>query len=141
MHTQTQKRFQIVWLIVALLLCVVNGCKPDPVKTYIQDTWYYNDLHLQGIASEQHSEVFWVFAGDEYESESCCFLGETYERGNYRIVSCDENTCVLEFYNCEGHIAGDSIGKNTSRQVKIVIDEANDTLKIGRYVYTRWQAP
>jgi hypothetical protein len=140
-YSSSQKRYQIVGLIVGMLLCVVSGCQPDPIKEFIQDTWYYNSLHLQGIAAEQHLEVFWTFAGDEYETESCCFNGKTYERGNYQVLSRDANTCIVELYNREGHIAGISLDKGSTYQVQIFIDEANDTLKIGRAVYTRWQGP
>ena len=141
MYAQTKKPFRIVWSFLTLLLVVVSACKPNPIKEYIRGTWYYNDLHLAGIASEQHLEAFWTFAGDEYESESCCFNGETYERGNYRTVSCDGDTCTLEFYNRTGHIAGTSIEKNSTYEATIVLDETNDTLQIGRAVYTRWQGP
>ncbi len=124
-----------------MLLCVVGGCKPDPGKVFIQGTWYYNDLHLQGIAAEQHWEAFWTFSGDEYEYESCCFNGDAYEIGNYRVLSQDGNTYILELYNREGHIAGMALDKGSTYQVRAVIDEVNDTLKIGRGVYTRWQEP
>jgi hypothetical protein len=141
MGSLIKKWFHPTWLILIILLYILSACKPDPIKEFMQGTWYYTDLHLQQIAAEQHLEATWTFLGNVYETESCCFNGESYERGNFRIVKSNNSTHTLELYNREGHIAGIALDENSSYQIFIVIDEVNDTFKIGRAVYTRQEEP
>ena len=73
-------------LFVLLLLGIfLAACTPDENESFIQGTWFYNDLHIQQQVSESFSQTYWYFDRGTYETSTCCFV-EFQQYGRYDIM-------------------------------------------------------
>jgi hypothetical protein len=121
--------------LTSLIAGVLSGCT-DANDQFIQGSWYYNDPHLNSIAAEQQEEIVWSFDRGAFERYSCCFAGEQYMKGQYRIRDSEQDSLSLELFNIKG---GTTRGPMT---IKIVIDREADSLRIQHVAgFTRQLAP
>jgi hypothetical protein len=121
--------------LISLIAVVLSGCT-DVNDQFIQGTWYYNDPHLNSIAAEQQQETIWSFDRGTFEQYSCCFSGEHYMKGQYRILDSKEDSLSLELFNIKGGATQEPV------TIKIVIEREADSLSIQHVAgFTRQLAP
>jgi hypothetical protein len=119
-------------LLVILVLFLI-GCSEN--EKFIQGMWYTRSEHLNVISGETYLEIRWAFSDGTFEYHSCCFTGELYAQGRYRILKNEGNKITLELFNVQGD------GSFEGAQVVITIDEKEDTLKmVGGGEYVRLEA-
>jgi hypothetical protein len=66
----------------------------------------------------------WTFDRGTFEFYTCCFAGEIYQTGRYRILQSKENILTIELFNVKG------TGTDGRGQMRLVIDREADTLVI-----------
>ncbi len=107
-------------LFLGLLL---TACTPDENDTFIQGTWFYNDLHIQQQVGESFSETYWSFDRGTYETYTCCFV-EFRQYGRYDILESEGNRLVLELFNIDGKFNSERV------PIAITINRQDDTIKL-----------
>jgi len=114
------------WLCVLLLLGIsLTACTPDENESFIQGTWFYNDLHIQQQVSESFSQTYWYFDRGTYETSTCCFV-EFQQYGRYDILESEGDRLLLDLFNIDGKFNSEHV------QIVITIDRQADTLSMAR---------
>jgi len=114
------------WLCGLLLLGIsLTACTPDENESFIQGTWFYNDLHIQQQVSESFSQTYWYFDRGTYETSTCCFV-EFQQYGRYDILESEGDRLLLDLFNIDGKFNSEHV------QIVITIDRQADTLSMAR---------
>ncbi len=86
---------------------------------------------MNEVSGETYLEARWFFNSGTFEYHSCCFGGEFYSKGRYRILKNEGDKITLELFNVQGD------GTFAGGEIILIIDKKQDTLKIvggGEYV-------
>jgi hypothetical protein len=113
-------------LFVLILLGIfLTACTPDENESFIQGTWFYNDMHIQQTVGESFSQSYWYFDRGTYETTTCCFV-EFQQYGRYNILESGGDRLILDLFNIDGKFNSEHV------QIMIRIDRQADTISMAR---------
>jgi hypothetical protein len=119
--------------LLLLLLFTLAACTPDPNAEFIQGTWEFVNETGEERSGAAHVYQVWQFRGGSFYFEQEIFFGfPQYAEGHYRMLESIEGEVVIELYDVSG-----TQPLGNPAELTILIDEANDTLRIQRVLYVR----